>query len=284
MRLIKTTGGALAALASKFRLFLLVNLLIASALNVHAQCGMENTAFSPGESISYEMYFKWGIIFKKVGTGSFNIKSTNYNSKQAYHMELLANTNKTADAFYKMRDTLTCIMSTRLEPLYYRKGADEGDRYTVDEVTYSYNNGVSHAKLKRLKKDGDTLESEYEDSRCIFDMISIMGWARSLDSSDFEVGHELHFPLASGKRVEEGTLIYHGKKNVECKDGKTYRTQVFSYVTNRENKKVDVMKFYVSDDANRLPLRLDLSMKFGTAQIYLKGSSGNRYPLTSIVK
>jgi len=182
-----------------------------------------------------------------------------------------------------MRDTLTSVISKRLEPLYYRKAADEGDRFTIEEVTYNYKNGVSHAKLKRYKRGGDTLNSEHEDSRCIFDMISIMGWARSLDSSNFKEGHQLHFPLASGKRIEEGTLIYQGKKNVDCKDGNTYRTLVYSYVTNRDNKKIDVMKFYVSDDENHLPLRLDLTMKFGTAQIYLKTIKGNRYPLTSIV-
>lgn len=40
-----------------------------------------------------------------------------------------------------MRDTLTCITTQQLEPLYFRKGAEEGKRYTVDEVNFSYRNG-----------------------------------------------------------------------------------------------------------------------------------------------
>ena len=50
---------------------------------------------------------------------------------------------KRVDFFFKMRDTLTCYVSDRLEPLYFRKGAEEGKRYTVDEAWFSYKDGVS---------------------------------------------------------------------------------------------------------------------------------------------
>jgi hypothetical protein len=42
------------------------------------------------------------------------------------------------DFFFKMRDTLTCITTPQLEPLYFRKGAEEGSHYTVDEVRFGY--------------------------------------------------------------------------------------------------------------------------------------------------
>ena len=41
---------------------------------------------------------------------------------------------------------------TDMAPMYFRKGAHEGKRYTVDEVFYSYSGGRCH-----LKQKGDNL-------------------------------------------------------------------------------------------------------------------------------
>ncbi len=43
-----------------------------------------------------------------------------------------------ADKLFVLRDTLVSIVNDELVPFYYRKGALEGDRYTVDEAWYSY--------------------------------------------------------------------------------------------------------------------------------------------------
>jgi len=246
-----------------------------------AQCGAENTAFKAGENISYELYFNWGFIAKKVGTASFRINATTYEGKQGYRMELLANTNKTADSFFKMRDTLTSIVSQRLEPLYYRKAAEESDRFTIEEARYSYSNGTASVKQSRFKRGSGTIYNEKSDSRCIFDMVSIMGWARSLDTSKLTAGQRFDFPLASGKQVEEGTLIYKGTKKLDAKDGHSYRTLVYTYVTHRDGKDSEIITFYVSDDACHLPLRLDLNLKIGTARVHFKSVTGNRHELTS---
>ena len=46
----------------------------------------------------------------------------------------------------------------------------------------------------------------------------------------------------------------------------------------------EIVRFYVTDDANHLPVRLDLNLKFGTAKAYLRSVKGERNPQTSIVK
>lgn len=37
-------------------------------------------------------------------------------------------------------------MGEKLEPRYFRKGAEEGKRYTVDEAWFSYKDGLCFAK------------------------------------------------------------------------------------------------------------------------------------------
>jgi hypothetical protein len=114
-------------------------------------------------------------------------------------------------------------------------------------------------------------------------MLSILLQARSYNGDDYKVGDRIHFDMATGVKVEEQTLIYRGKKNFKAEDGVKYRCMVFSLVEYKKGKEKEVITFYVTDDKNHLPVRLDLYLNFGSAKAFLKEVKGNRHPLTSIV-
>ena len=97
-------------------------------------------------------------------------------------------------------------------------------------------------------------------------------------------GDKILFPMATGREVEQQTLIYRGKENFKAENGVKYRCLVFSLVEYDKNKKEkEVITFYVTDDKNHLPVRLDLYLNFGSAKAFLQTIEGNRHPLTSIV-
>lgn len=260
-------------------------LLGAFALPASAQCEAKNDAFQSGEHVMYDLYFNWKFIWVPAGLASLTTNATTYHSEPAYRINLLAIGSKRADMLFKMRDTLTCIIGEKLEPRYFRKGAEEGKRYTVDEAWFSYKDGLCFANQKRVYKDGKIHESEESDSRCIYDMLSILAQARSYDPADYKEGDKIKFPMATGRRVEEQTLIYRRKENVEGNNKVTYRCLVFSLVEyDKKGKEKEVITFYITDDLNHLPVRLDMYLNFGSAKAFLSSVTGNRHPLTSIVK
>ena len=186
--------------------------------------------------------------------------------------------------FFKMRDTLTCITTDRLEPLYFRKGAEEGSRYTVDEVKFSYEDGKCIVDQNRWRRGADIVYAKDTLDHCVFDMLSILLQARSFDPTSYKKGDKILFPMATGREVEEQTLIYRGKKNFKAEDGVKYRCLVFSLVEyDRKGREEEVITFYVTDDKNHLPVRLDLYLNFGSAKAFLRTVEGNRHPLTSII-
>ena len=269
-----TVAGAtaikkVARLACAFALFL--SWAVASALPAAAQCTARNTAFLPGEQVSYELMFNWKFIWIKVGTAELTSDTANYKGNPGYCFRLKSLTSKRADFFFKMRDTLTCYVSNRLEPLYFCKAAEEGKRHTKDEAWFSYVDGKSHVKQQR---------TWYKPAR-----ETILGQARSWRAEDYKVGDKIHFPMATGRRVEQQTLIYRGIENVEAKDDHTYRCLVFSFVEyDEKGKENEVITFFISDDDNHLPIRLDMYLSFGSAKAFFSGVKGNRYPLKSLVK
>ena len=52
----------------------------------------------------------------------------------------------------------------------------------------------------------------------------------------------------------------------------------------KKGKEKEVITFFISDDKNHLPIRLDMYLNFGSAKAFLKSVQGNRYPMTSVVK
>ena len=263
-------------------------LLIFSTMNICAQCPVENHAFQSGEQLDYEMYFNWKFVWIKAGTSCLKTDAiTLADGTQGFQTSLIATSSHRADNFFKMRDTLISRMTTQMEPLYFRKGAEEGKRYTVDEAWFSYPEGRSLAKQRRLYKDGSVITSQETMDECIYDMLSILQRARSLDPKDYKVGDKIHFQMATGRKVEKQTLIYRGKKKFEAEDDNetTYRCLVLSLVEyDKKGREQEVITFYITDDLNHLPVRLDLYLNFGSAKAFLKNIKGNRHPLTSIIK
>ena len=79
--------------------------------------------------------------------------------------------------------------------------AEEGDRYTVDEVWFSYKNGKCIADQRRMRRERDTVKSKDQSDECIFDMLSILMRARSFDVSDYKVGDKILFDMATGTKA-----------------------------------------------------------------------------------
>lgn len=268
------------------KLILLITCLTTFVLtSVLAQCPLENKAFNAGERLDYQLYFNWQFIWIKAGTASLDIQSTTYQGQRAYRTHLITRGSKRTDSFFMMRDTLTSYITTDLVPLYYRKGALEGKRYYVDEARYTYPGGKPHVSQYYVKQDGKTRTNEWSGTECAFDMVSMLLRARSFDPSSYRDGQKLLFRMADGCKIREGTLIFRGRKNFKMDStGITYRCLVFSFVDYESKKEKEVVTFYITDDANHVPVRLDLFLRFGVAKAFLSKQSGLRNPQTSIIK
>lgn len=260
--------------------------ILVATTDIYAQCTATNEAIQVGEKLTYELKFNWKFIWVNAGEAKMDLTSTIYQGQPCYKTELLSISNSKVDFFFKMRDTLTCITTEQLQPLYFRKGAEEGSRYSVDQVWFNYlEDGKILVDQQRKVRGRNTIIDKAVREDCVFDMLSILLQARSYDPKDYKIGDKIFFPMATGRRIEDQTLIYRGKKNFEAEDKTVYRCLVFSLVEyNKKGKEEEVITFYVTDDKNHLPVRLDLYLNFGSAKAFLKTVEGNRHPLTSIVE
>lgn len=265
---------------------LLFALMLMAANAASAQCALENHAFSSGEFLSYNLYYNWKFVWVKVGTGSFSIVNTNYKGQPAYRNSLITRGNGKLDKYFIMRDTLLGYITPTLSPLYFRKGAEEGERYTVDEVWYDYTGGKCKVKMHRLKHNKTHIRLEKTTNQCVYDMLNIFTRARNLDPSGWKKGHTESFPVADGNGITTAILKFEGKEVVKGDDKVKYRCLKLTYSEYSERKKQykQFGTLFVTDDKNHVPVRIDITLNFGIAKAFVTGMKGVRNPITAIVK
>ncbi len=254
------------------------------AVQVHAQCSFHNDAFKSGEFLTYNLYYNWQFVWVKAGSASMYTVQSRYNGQPAYRASLTTRGNNRVDQMFVLRDTLLCYSSLNMEPLYFRKGAREGKRYGVDEVFYSYAKDKVDLRQHQITSSGEHLWTQRHVSYCVYDMLNIFLRARSFNPDGWKSGHEIDFPIADGKNISPAKLRYSGKVKIKADNGVKYRCLKLSYLEKEDGKYKRIVDFYVSDDKNHIPVRLDMFLKFGSAKAFLVSMQGLRNPITSAVK
>lgn len=154
-------------------------------------------SYKAGETLECVFYFNWKFVWVKAGGAKLIIRDTIYNGQKAQYMSLLSSTNEKADAFFRMRDTLTTIYlpGKEVRPLYYRKFSEQGRRKYLNEVHYNYLPSGKVAVSQHYARTDRT--PVYRTDTCdagVFDMMSMLAYARNFDFSSIKPGNAYHTP------------------------------------------------------------------------------------------
>ena len=238
-------------------------------------------AFTAGETLKCNLYFNWKFVWVRAGDASLIIRDTVFNGREAMSMSLLSSTNKRADAFFKMRDTLTTVFTHDMRPIYYRKASEEGKHYYLNQVWYDYSHGDSIKITQSFRRNKEAIRTRTDMSaKPVYDMMSLLAYARTIDFSTMKKGQRLSFPVATGKRIEPQHLIYRGKTKMESDKEIEYNCITVSLVEyDKKGKEQSIINFHVTDDRNKLPILLDLTLNFGSAKAKLSSYKGLLYPV-----
>lgn len=249
---------------------LLTILLLATTLTAAAQCTYKNNAFKKSEYITYNLYFNWKFVWVKAGTASMTTVPTVYRGQKAWRTSLVTKSSDKVDKLFMMRDTILTYFTQELTPLYYRKGAREGDRYYVDEMWYSYSGqGNVQTTLRHLHADRTRTAEKHLYQQCVTDMLNAFQQFRNVNPAGWKPGHTENIDIAGGAKVEHAKIKYIGKEKVKADNNKTYNTLVLAYIEKEDGRDKEIVRFFVTADNRHIPVRLDLNLRFGTAKAFL---------------
>ena len=136
--------------------------------------------------------------------------------------------------------------------------------------------------MHRIDADGEQHWKTMTYKDCVYDMMSIFLRARNFDSSKLKKDDVIPMPISDAKSLSNSWLKYRGKETFKIEGSKEkFRCLVFSFIEHEDGKNHELIRFYVTDDQNHIPVRLDMFLSFGSAKAFLKAYRGVKSPMTS---
>ena len=254
-------------------------LLLPFLAQAQQDCFPMNTAFKSGELIEYDVKYNWGIIWVDAGEVSFMVDDTVYQGKKAYWFKGYGRSKPKWDWVYKVRDSFDAVGTLQqLKPLYFRRNTSEGDYLVDNEYWYDHSNKKIQTKVSNSKKD-DILKSKIPYDQCVWDLLSAVYYARNIDYKKYSTNDKIPFNLIIDGKVNNLYVRYLGKEALETPSGKVFNTIKFSalLVDGTIFAGGEDMTVWVTDDENKIPLKVEAKIQVGWVKAYLKNTKGLKY-------
>jgi hypothetical protein len=237
-------------------------------------CSIRNNSFSSGENISLVVFYNALGIYVNAGTANFTVTTERLNNKPVYHIVGTGVTNSKYDWIFKVRDRYeTFIDTSNLLPYKFIRNVDEGGYKKYENITFNQNANTA------LSTQG-----VYKVPSCIQDVVSSMYYSRNIDFNKYKPGDKIPFTIFLDNEVYNMYIRYQGKQTIKTRYGK-FRAIVFKplLVKGTLFEGGEKMTVYVSDDANKLPLRIESPLLVGSVKVDLMSYQNLRFPLTSLI-
>jgi len=227
-------------------------------------------SFKPGENLTYVLYY--GIITG--GTASLSVNEIEVHGRKLYHARAKASTAGWADAMYKVRDVYESYFDiTTGKPLLAVRDIKENNYKYYNEVVFKH-----HQNKVSSQKSG-----EHEVPENIFDIVSAFYHSREKLFNNIEVGDTIKLMTYFSDEIYPIEVRYRGKEKIKTKAGK-FNAMKFSPIVEvgRIFDTEDDMTFWVSDDKNYIPLRVEFELMIGSLKCDLIEYDGISHDLSKI--
>jgi hypothetical protein len=237
-------------------------------------CGIRNRAFTAGENISYIVYYSALGMYVNAGNANFTTTLERFNNKPAYHSVGLGASNSRYDWIFKVRDRYETYFDTAtLQPYKFIRNIEEGGYKKYENVTF---NQTANTAI--------TTNGVFKVPNCVQDVLSSIYYARNIDFGRYKEGDKIPFSMFLDNEVSNIYIRYIGKENIKTKYGR-FRTIKFKPLLLKGTlfEGGEKMTVWVTDDFNKVPVRIESPIVVGSVKVDLMGHTGLRYPLSSLI-
>lgn len=260
------------------RLFILLAFCPFCLAEVMAQanfCGIENKVITPGERVNFTVYYNLSSLWVAAGEASFSTQLDYLNAQPVFHLTGRGSTFKSYSWIYKVDDKYeSFIDTTTLLPMKFERNINENGKKKSEYVRFV------HQKQKAFSNN-----KTFSIPACTQDVLSAVYYARNINYDAYKPGDKIPFEMFIDEEVHHLYIRYLGKFTIKTRYG-TFKTikikpllvagTIFSGGEN--------MEIYVSDDENRIPVRISSPILVGSIKVDLNGYTGLRFPLSSLEK
>ncbi len=244
------------------------------AENKTVSCSYTNTSFKSGEWVSFQVYYTLAGVWVHAGNVTFSTSLEQLNGKPVYHVIGDGATKSSYDWIYKVRDRYESFIDTAtLLPQKFIRNINEGGYTKYENISFYHDNGTAI-----------TREGVFKVPRCVQDVLSEVYLARNIDFSKSKPNDLVPFDLFLDNKVYNMHIRYLGKETIKTRYGKfrciKFKPLLLSGTIFEGGEKMTV---WVTDDANKLPVRVESPITVGSVKVDMMGYRNLRHPLSSLI-
>jgi len=243
-------------------LFLLLGCLSLSAQGVRS-------AYKSGEWLKFRIHYG----FLNASYATLHLKEDKINDIPVHHVVGIGKTTGFASLFFKVDDRYESYFDKRdQKPYRFIRKINEGG-YTRDtEINFDHDKDLAVLHDKKHKK-----KFNFDVENGIQDLISAFYFLRSnYDAKNLVIGEELTLQvLFDDDGVFPFKLKYLGKEIIKSKFGKVECLKFRPFVQyGRVFKENESLSLWVSNDHNKIPIRIKADLRIGSIKADLDGYNG----------
>ncbi|MDY8135218.1 DUF3108 domain-containing protein [Aquimarina sp. 2201CG5-10] len=254
-------------------LFLSFSLMI-----IGSSFAQENhSSFKPGEWFRFRIHY--GVFTASYAT--LEVKEEKLNNTPVYHIIGEGKSSGLLSLFFKVEDNYeTYIDKKEVRPYRFVRKINEGGHTKDIEINFDHqkNEALVFNKKYNTKKTFTIKEN-------VQDMMSSFYFLRNeIDTSNLKKGDEFFVNMFFDSENYKFKLKFLGREVLKTKIGKMNTLKFRPYVqADRIFKEEESMTVWVSDDDNRMPLKIKADIVVGSIQADLIAFKGLKHPFKIIV-
>lgn len=252
---------------------LIVSLFLLTSLRAQ----VSNTAFGPGEKLTYKVYYN---LFKlQAGTATFEVREAlkKVNGRDCYNIVGTGKTSDACDMFFMVRDHYESYIDAELlMPWRFVRVVNEGGFKFDDYVRFD-----PLQKYAISKKQKDIKQPMPEN---FHDVLSALYYFRTFDWDKAQVNDVYEVDIFLDEQLYKGGVKFLGRETIKTDMGKIKCLKLQPNVISGNVFKEDArMMLWVTDDANRIPVRIESDIVVGAVKADLIAFDNLRNDFTSRV-
>ena len=233
---------------------------------------LKSSTFNAGETIKYKL--KYGFFTAAEATIQVSETDIKFNNRSTYHLNVQGNTSGSFDIFYKVRNRYDSYIDQKnYTPYLYTENIRE-DNYTRNDKVRFYQTD------KKIIANKGTFKTQTEQT---FDLVSAYYFSRNLDLTNAKQGDKFTINYFLDDEVTPLTIEYVGKEVVKTSLGKI-RCLKFSpsIRAGRIFRKGSRLYLWISDDANRIPVKAQAEVVVGAITMEISSANGLKQKLQTV--
>ena len=237
---------------------------------------VENHSFDFGEKLEYRVHY--GMINAAVASMEISDQVVYRNGRPCYQVDVWGRSVGLFDLITRINDNWgTYIDTAAIIPHGFYRILEEGRYRKFEYVDFDHKKQEAITTIldKKTKEPREKIITSIPEN--VQDMVSGYYYIRTLDFSKINAGEVISIDAFFDEEQYDFKVRYLGKETLRTKLGK-FRSVVLQPLLPKNGLFTgeDAIKIWISDDANKIPLKVKASMFVGAVEIDIKSISGAR--------